>query len=253
MSLATPIMLSYPAGALPDTFNVSISDFAFNPQNVTIRKCDTILWTNNDAVIHTLWFVRVADQSTYLLSPPIEPGGSWSHTFNETTTFQYYSFDHLWVTGFITVTPPTIQTYDFPVTEDSTTFHVLVATNSTIPSGTFAFSKADMKISFNVTGCSGDNGFSNVTIPKGLLSDSPWLVKLDGSDITGQTVIGENATHSSLYFTYIQSTHLVEIIGSWVIPEFPTVVILPLVMIATLVTVVLAKTKWRSKTVPPTH
>lgn len=241
--LMIPSMLTQPVRALPDAINVTIYDFAFNPQNLTVRKCDTILWTNNDTVIHTLWFVRVQDQTTYLLSPPITPGESWSHTFNETTTFQYYSFHYLWITGFITVNPPTTQTYDFPVVEDSTTFHILVETNSTVPDGTFAFSKADMKISFNVTGCSGEKGFSNVTIPKALLRDTPWTVKIDNTVVT--PTMAENDTHSFLYFTYIQSSHLVEIIGTWVIPEFPVVIVLPLVMIATLVAVILGKTELR--------
>ncbi|NIR87823.1 hypothetical protein GWO13_09825 [Candidatus Bathyarchaeota archaeon] len=95
------------------TYNVTISDFAFDPQNLTIRKGDAINWTNNDQVIHTLWFTRVADQSTYELSTPIPPSESWSHTFNETGVLQYYSFEHLWITGFITVTP---LTHDIAVT-----------------------------------------------------------------------------------------------------------------------------------------
>lgn len=249
--LMIPNMLTQPVSALPDTTNVTISSFAFNPPNLTIRKCDTIVWTNNDPVIHTLWFVRVKDQTTYLLSPPIMPGQSWSHTFNETTKFQYYSFDRLWITGFITVNPPTIQTYDFPLVEDSTTFHVLVETNSTIPVDTFAFSKADMKISFNVTGCSGEMGFSNVTIPKALLRDNPWTVKIDNTTVT--PTIADNGTHTFLYFTYNHSTRLVEIIGTWVIPEFPAVIVLPLIMIATLIAVLLGKTKLkRDKAIPQT-
>ena len=134
--------------------------------------------------------------------------------------------------------PPT-QTYDFPVVEDSTTFHVVVVTNSTVPDDTFAFNKAEMKISFNVTGDSGEKGFSNVTIPKGLLRDNPWQVKLDGADITAQTIETENDTHTFLYFTYIQSTHLIEIIGTWVIPEFPAL-ILPLFLVLTVIAVTLA-------------
>lgn len=90
------------------THYVVISDFAFHPQNLTIQMGDTIEWLNNDPVIHTLWFTRVKDQTTYTLSEPISPGESWSHTFNENTTLKYYDFDRLWITGFITVEPPPI-------------------------------------------------------------------------------------------------------------------------------------------------
>ncbi len=103
--LMIPNMLTHPVRAQPDATNVTISGFAFNPKTIAILNGDTVVWTNNDSVIHTLWFVYVTDQSTYLLSPPIMPGEEWSHNFTATTTFQYYSFDRLWITGFITVNP----------------------------------------------------------------------------------------------------------------------------------------------------
>ncbi|UCE16709.1 MAG: hypothetical protein JSV12_03665, partial [Candidatus Bathyarchaeota archaeon] len=105
LSLMIPNMLTHPVRALPDATNVTVSGFSFNPRNTAILEGDTVVWTNNDPVIHTLWFVNITDQSTFLLSPPIMPGESWSHNFTETATLQYYSFDRLWVTGFLTVTP----------------------------------------------------------------------------------------------------------------------------------------------------
>jgi plastocyanin len=85
------------------THEVRIQGFAFVPQNVTIAPGDTILWNNTDPVLNTLWFVHVGNSSTYLLSDPIAPGSTWTHTFNDEVELQYYSFDKLWMTGFITV------------------------------------------------------------------------------------------------------------------------------------------------------
>ena len=123
----------------------------------------------------------------------------------------------------------------FSVTVDEVTYYVTTLSNSTLAS--FNFSRPLKKISFNAT--SGASGFCNVTIPMVLLSDSPWTVKVGNTPVTA--TIADNSTHTFLYFTYDQSTHLVEIIGTWAIPEFPTVIVLPLVMIATLVTVLLRK------------
>ncbi|UCG37509.1 MAG: hypothetical protein JSV64_04360 [Candidatus Bathyarchaeota archaeon] len=86
------------------THEVEISNLAFLPQNLTINPGDTIRWNNTDSVIHTLWFVFTANGSTYLLSDPIPPGTTWSHTFTDSVELQYYSFDMLWITGFINVT-----------------------------------------------------------------------------------------------------------------------------------------------------
>ena len=90
--------------AVETTHEVKITDFAFVPQNLIINLGDTVTWNNTDPVIHTLWFVHVANQSTYLLSDPIPPDSTWTYTFNDAVQLQYYSFDKLWITGFINVT-----------------------------------------------------------------------------------------------------------------------------------------------------
>lgn len=86
------------------THEVKITDFAFVPQNLAISLGDTVTWNNTDPVIHTLWFVFITNQSTYLLSDPILPGAIWTHTFNDAAELQYYSFDRLWITGFVSIT-----------------------------------------------------------------------------------------------------------------------------------------------------
>lgn len=89
---------------------------------------------------------------------------------------------------------------------------VTVLSNSTIAS--FNFDQFLARISFNATGSEGTLGFCNVTIPKNLLnvSESPskiWTIAIDGV-FTSFTKI-ENATHTSLYFTYAHTTHKVRI------------------------------------------
>jgi len=100
--LTTTVSIAHPINSLA-THNVTIFNLAFNPQNLTIDVGDTISWQNNDPLIYTLWFTKVSDGSTYLLSDPILPGNTWSWTFNEPVTLQYYSFERLWITGFINV------------------------------------------------------------------------------------------------------------------------------------------------------
>jgi plastocyanin len=110
-TVVTALVISIPFFALlvgeviaPTTHEVKISGLAFVPQNITINIGDTIMWNNTDPVIHTLWFTYVSNGSTYLLSDPIPPDTTWSHTFNDPVNLQYYSFDKLWITGFINVT-----------------------------------------------------------------------------------------------------------------------------------------------------
>jgi len=96
------------------------------------------------------------------------------------------------------------------------------------------------RISFNVTGPDGTVIFLNVTIPKALLEGNvtyPWAIKIDGQNITN-FISTTNATYTFLYFTYTLSTHKVEI---WVVPEFPTALILPLLIITALAATILRK------------
>jgi len=124
VAIALSLFISLPFTALlirevaaPTTHQVNITNFAFVPQNLTISPGDSILWNNTDEVIHTLWFVYVANESTYLLSDPIPPDTTWTHTFNEAVELQYYSFDKLWITGFINVTG---EIHDIAVTNVTT-------------------------------------------------------------------------------------------------------------------------------------
>jgi len=133
-----------------------------------------------------------------------------------------------------------------PVTSDNVviaegfTFHVITLSNSTVTS--FAFSKDQKEISFNITGSSGTEGFCNATIPNSLL-DGNLTVKIDGVQVAPDPIITSNATHSFVYFTYGQSTRKIQIIGTTVIPEFPIIITLLLLLAATLIAVILTKRK----------
>jgi len=88
----------------------------------------------------------------------------------------------------------------------------------------FFFNQPKKRISFNVTGPSNTMGYCNVTIPKQLLNATPtskWKVFLDDDNITGTVNISENATYTSLYFTYTHSTHKVQVIGTEAISNLP--------------------------------
>ena len=79
--------------------DVTIQNFAFSPQSATILTGDSVTWANNDPVVYTLWFTNSGDGSTYLLSPPINPGTTWTHVFPGNVSLTYYDFDRLYISG----------------------------------------------------------------------------------------------------------------------------------------------------------
>lgn len=98
-----------------------------------------------------------------------------------------------------------------------------------------------MKIYYSLTGITDTWGMSNITIPNEMLGGT-YTVKIDGGAPHSFTVY-PGAINTTLYFTYYQSTHTVEIQGTTAIPEFPSTVILPLLMTLSLIVLALAKKK----------
>jgi len=75
------------------------------------------------------------------------------------------------------------------------------------------FSSEGKKISFNLT--TPYDNFYDITIPKAILSCdnlSDWTVEVDGQQIS--FLVTESPADTSLYFTYHNSTHQVEITGT---------------------------------------
>jgi len=95
----------------------------------------------------------------------------------------------------------------------------------------FVLTIASKQISFNVTGLSGTLGSCNASFPSAML-DGPFTVKLDGSVLTQNVGYTQtfNGTHYLFQISYTHSTHKIEIIGTTVIPEFPTIVCILLLL-----------------------
>ena len=121
---------------------------------------------------------------------------------------------------------------DFKATPE---YHVQTICNSTISD--FQFNGT--AISFNVTGKNGTTGFCRMCIPKALMNDT-YKVFVNGTEVQHTLLPCSNSTHSYLYFTYGHST--LEVV---VTPEFPSALILPVLMIFTLVAVMLSSKKRR--------
>jgi len=93
-------------------------------------------------------------------------------------------------------------------------------------------------IQFSVTGEAGTAGFCRICIPTALLNAS-YTVLLNGTEISCTLLPFSNSTHSYLYFNYTHSTE--EVI---ITPEFPSLLILPILMIMTLLAIVASRKKW---------
>jgi len=97
---------------------------------------------------------------------------------------------------------------------DNKPYYADIIGNSTISA--FNFNATQKLISFNVNGSAGTMGFCKITIDN-LLLGGPYTALLDETPVMSS--VTSNSTHSSLYFTYLHSTHNITITGSTVIPD----------------------------------
>jgi hypothetical protein len=144
----------------------------------------------------------------------------------------YYHYQRI---GMPQIFNPLIDSADYPVTVDS---------NSTILG--FAFNQSERQISLYVSGTTGASGFCDVTIPDDLLWGT-FSLNLDGFPLVEDVDYTQthNSTHYNFHITYSHSTHIIEIVGSDAIPEFPLWAILPTFMVVTLAAAIFYRKKRR--------
>jgi len=118
------------------------------------------------------------------------------------------------------------------VTWDTGVHSVRTLSNSTVSD--FFFNGSTKQIGFNVSGLPDIGGFCNVTIPKALLKGNPWTILLNGTNWTSSCTTTENGTYSFIYVPYTHSVNKIQIMGTWIVPEFSSAMILPLLIMATI-------------------
>lgn len=87
-----------PGAAVPNKIVVSIDNFVFAPQTLTIAKGTTVSWVNHDDVPHT---VRSTDKK--FTSGTLDTDDSYSYTFAEPGTYEYFCTVHTHMTGTVIV------------------------------------------------------------------------------------------------------------------------------------------------------
>jgi plastocyanin len=73
----------------PGMNEVWIQGMAYNPSTITVTTGTTIIWTNKDAVAHT-----VTSSTGLFDSGSVGNNGTYSHTFTTAGTFQYFCIFH---------------------------------------------------------------------------------------------------------------------------------------------------------------
>jgi len=175
---------------------------------------------------HRLWTYTFT--SSYGGNPIVADG----HLFISSST-KLWCFGETYppITYYYTVTPVPGHTYT-----------VKLVINATPSSELDTSGLTDLHtISYTLQGIPETTGMSNITIPNEMLG-GPYTITVDGGLPQYEATPDDNGTHTTLYFTYLHTgTHTVEIIGTTSIPEFPTAIILPLLMTFSIIAIALKR------------
>src|SRR3989344_2679303 len=71
-------------------YNIQIKNFDYTPQELRIKKGETVVWTNQDSVGHT----ATSDSGNTIDSALLVKGESYSKQFNEIGTYNYHCTPH---------------------------------------------------------------------------------------------------------------------------------------------------------------
>jgi outer membrane protein assembly factor BamB len=245
----------YVTGAYNKAYALYASGFTGNfSENDPIKKWSLTVGTypGTPAVADGKMFFSTNDHNLYALD--IDDGHIvWTKNFESYIPYEPIIADgRLFVTDYYKVYclgsyyPP--LTYYYTVTPPGHSYVIkLVIANGT-PSQTIDITRLinpPHAINYTVTGIDGTVGMCNITIPNEML-DGTYDVRINGAlplDPPGLVVTHINDTHTSLYFTYYQSINAIEITGTTAIPEFPSTIMLPMLMTLSLIAVALAKKK----------
>ncbi len=83
----------------PAAAAISIDNFTFNPQSLTVKAGTTVTWTNKDDIPHGI----AATNNAFKRSQALDTDDSYSFTFTTPGTYQYFCYVHPHMTGTIVV------------------------------------------------------------------------------------------------------------------------------------------------------
>lgn len=83
---------------IPETFDVSITNFAFSPESLEVQVGDTVRFTDNDSTSHT-----ASEENGVFNTGTLSSGETAEIVMDQTGTFGYFCAFHHFMTGSITV------------------------------------------------------------------------------------------------------------------------------------------------------
>ena len=248
--IATPVIPVYaetiriPTGA--SNPECKETNECFIPYNTEIIKGSNVTWVNDDSVAHTITggSARDGPDGTFD-SGQIKPGETFSHVFKATGTFGYFCTVYPWMSGIITVDDST-DSENKDTVENAVTGISNVENKGGVMPTKFVMNIDDQEIvlNYSITGGSvldiypesdslvvkmnaTEQGVLSINLPREIMDaktgdkDDYFYVLVDEEEVDFDEIATPADRTISVWFS--EDTDEIEIIGTFVIPEFGTV------------------------------
>ena len=214
----------------------------FIPHYIEISKESSVMWINGDSVAHTITSGSAQDGPDDMFdSGKIKPGETFSHVFKVTGTFEYFCIIYPWMDGIITVNDSitTTENAETPVISD-------IENKTGITPTEFVMNVDDRKImlNYNITGGGSisdiypdtesdslvikmnatEHGMLSIIFPRDIIDakiggmDDSFYVLVDEEEVDFDEIATPVDRTISVWFP--DNTDEIEIIGTFVVPEF---------------------------------
>ena len=240
------------------------ADGCFIPSPVTIPMGGTVTWENNDTAAHTATGGSATEGPSGVFdSSLIMAGSSFSHTFEDAGTFDYFCMVHPWMAGTVIVEDAAAAAAEAAAAEaaaaDAAAAEAAAAAVARDPAvdlvDTLNYSISSGSVSSIMT----NSDDATLVVAIDTSDDGELSINLDSDYITAfddgsyfVLVNGEEVWFSQdgydLTIPYESGTEKIEIVGSHVVPEFGTIAMI--VLAVAIVSIIVLTTKTRTTLIP---
>jgi len=235
------------------------ADGCFIPSMVTIDIGGEVIWENNDTAAHTITSgTAVEGPSGVFDSSLVMAGSSFSHTFEDAGTFDYFCMVHPWMAGAVMVSSE--ETYgnmeemegmkEMGHSDDYAAKGIEDLSDqftTTLTSGVIHHiggNTDDATLLVHLFGAD-DDGKLEITLNSDIITpfdDGSYFVLVDGQEVEFMQM------GNTLHIEYYAGAEKIEIVGSHVVPEFGTIAMI--VLAVAIVSIIVLTTKTRTTLVP---
>ena len=248
------------------------ADGCFIPSPVTIPVGGTVTWENGDTAAHTATGGSATEGPSGVFdSSLIMAGSSFSHTFDESGSFDYFCMVHPWMAGTLIVEAEAAEeeVHEEEVHEEKAevVYEKIAPTMSvgstTMTGGSGSGDMTDL-LHWNINGgdilsMHIDEDNASLVIDMTSYDDGELFVALDetyiGSDdgtffviVGGEESNDYEQAGNDLFISFPAGTESIEIVGSYAVPEFGTIAMI--VLAVAIVSIIVLTTKTKTQLIP---